>query len=371
MGIFGGGDSSGDRTMMGVAIFCTIMSLVVTFGVALMLPANVGYDWDEVQQARQEVVGFTGDTMLNTTPWKLTGVYTPWVMGSTTYNESDGFLYGEDVTNDYEYAGKTTGIKLDANQKSTIPLAYGTTMGKVENTHNEWWANIAPLALIGVLFGADPTYVTYDDHEFSVWNYTGYRYEFDPMLPFKYGEDAEQSAVDGKLSIVWYKNKEMDGVSGGLVIYGSDNVLLANIEAADIVANYNTLSAYSSRYRFDFMGADIYLNVRFDPTVVNDSMDLQSAWNNGDWSIAITSPSAGTFLDVKNSTSFTSTLGNIVSTFQDIFTFDLPNLEGYWSLILWVLVSFPAELAFLFFCSKLGIAGIPAAILGNALVIAG
>jgi len=356
--------------MMKVAIFCTIMSLVVTFGTALLLPTNTEYNWDEVQQARQDVISFTGDTMINTTPWKLTGVYTPWVIGSSTYNvTSEGFLYGEDVTSNYEYAGLTTNIKLDTRNKSSIPLVYGTTTGTVEKVNNEWWAKIAPLAAIGVLFGFNPTYVTYEDADFSVWNYTGYRYEFDPMLPFKYGDDAQQSSVDGKLSIVWYSNKQIDGISGGLVIYGNDNVLLANIEAADIISSYNTLSAYSSRYRFDFMGTDIYLNIRFDPTVVNSSMDLQEAWDNGDWSLAITSPSAGTFLDVKNSTSFTSTLGNIVTTFKDIFTFNLPNLDGYWNVVLWILVSFPAELAFLFFCSKLGVAGIPAAILGNALVL--
>lgn len=372
MGIFGGDSSGhGDNVLFTVAITCTVISLVMTFGITFLLPISTDYNYDEVQQAREEAIGFTGDTLITNTPWKLTGVYTPWIIGSEDYNLTDeGYLYGSEI-DDYSELGKTTNIKLDVNNKSSIPLAYGETTGQVTTMTKKWWASIGPIGWIAEQFGRDDLYdIGSEERTMSVWNYTGYRYEFDPMLPFKYGEDAQASAVDGKLSIVWYTNRQIDGISGGLVIYGRDNVLLAQIEAADIVGSYNTLSAYSTKYRFDFLGTDIYLNIRFDPTVVNTSQDLQQAWINGNWTMAITSPSAGTFLDVKDSTSFATTLGNIVTTFKDIFTFDLPNVDGYWNVVMWMLVSFPAELAFLFFCSKLGLAGIPAAILGNALVIA-
>lgn len=371
MGIFGGDGGGGDGVIIKVAITCTALSLVITFMVVALMPAANGYDWDEVSQARQELADFTGETMISNAPWKLTGVYTPWVVGMDFdgHTTDEGYLYGEEV-DDYADLGKTTNIKLDPNNKSVIPLAYGETTGTFTTMDKKWWASIPGVSWIAEMFGRDDLYnIGSEQRAVSVWNYTGYRYEFDPMLPFKYNAEAQESSVDGKLSIVWFTNKNADGISGGLVIYGQDNVLLAEIEAADIVANYNTMSAYSSKYRFDFLGTDIYLNVRFDPNVVSTSQDLQEAWVNGDWTIAITSPSAGTFLDVKNSTSFTSTLGNMVQTFRDIFTFDLPNVDGYWNVILWMLVSFPAELAFLLLCTKLGIAGIPAAILGNALLL--
>lgn len=379
MGLLGGDGGGGDGKLMVIAITCTVLSLMITTGVALLLPTTNDYSLDEVQKAREEVASFTGDTMISNTPWQLSGVYTPWILGSDDYNlTEEGYLYGRAMTQStdptapdyYSEIGKTTSIKLDVNNQSSIPLAYGQTTGEITTMTKKWWASIGPIGWIAEQFGRDDLYnIGTESRTMSVWNYTGYRYEFDPMLPFKYGEDAEASAVDGKLSIVWYHNKQADGISGGLVIYGRENVLLAQIEAADIIASYNSMSAYSTRYRFDFMGTDIYLQIRFDPNVVNTSMGLQEAWNNGDWTMAITSPSAGTFLDVKDSTSFTGTLGNIVTTFKEIFTFNLPNIDGYWNIILWMLVSFPAELAFLFFCTKLGIAGIPAAILGNALVI--
>lgn len=371
MGLFGGGEGGGDDSpIIGIAIFCTVISLVVTIGVASLLPTTGDYNYDFITQERMNISNFTGETIINQTPWALTGVYTPWIMGSASYNVTDeGYLYGSSI-DDYPYLydiyHKTTDIKLDTGQKSNIPLSYGTTQGKTTEQQEEWWASIGPLNWIGSTLGFSPVKMVEVDKTYSVWNYTGYRYEFDPMLPF----DNEASAVDGKLSIVWYSNNQSDGISGGLVIYGRDDVLLAQIEAADIISNYNTMSGYSSKYRFDFNGTDIYLNVRFDPSVVNQSEDLTAAWTDGKWSIAITSPSAGNFMDVKGSTSFTSTMGNIVQTFKQIFTFSLPDLGDYWNIVLWLLCSFPAELAFLLFCSRLGIAGIPAAILGNLLVVA-
>ena len=370
MGLFSSSGGGGeDSTIIGIALICTVISLVVTIGAVALLPSSGDYNYDTITSERMNISNFTGETMINQTPWALTGVYTPWEIGSTTYNATEeGFLYGDSI-DDYAYLypiyQKTVEIKLDPAQKSSIPLSYGTTEGKGTVQERQWWADIGPLVTIGQWLGFEPVVTKEVDKTYSVYNYTGYRYEFDPMLPFK----NEASAVDGKLSIVWYKNNQIDGISGSLYIYGKNDVLLAQIDAADIVSNYNVMSGYSSKYRFDFLGSDIYLNIRFDPSVINQSKELEAAWNNGDWSLAITSPSAGNFMDVKESTSFTSTLGNIVQTFKDIFTFNLPNLGDYWNIVLWMLCSFPAELAFLLVCTRFGLAGIPAAILGNVLGI--
>lgn len=369
MGLFGGDGGGGDAsTIIGIAVLCTVISLVMTIGVGALLPSTGDYNFDEITNERMEIANFTGESIVNQTPWALQGVYTPWQYGDP-YNVTDeDYLYGESI-DDYPYLygifHKTVGIKLDPAKKSSIPLSYGQQMGRATVAEEQWWASIGPLNWIGTALGFDPIVYKEVDKMYSVWNYTGYRYEFDPMLPF----DNETSAVDGKLSIVWYSNNQGDGISGGLLIYGRDDVLLAQIEAADIIANYNTMSGYSTKYRFDFEGSDIYLNIRFDAEVINQSENINEAWAQGHWSLGITSPSAGNFMDVRQSTSFTSTLGNIWDTFKSIFTFNLPDLGGYWNIVLWLLCSFPAELALLLFCSRLGVAGIPAAILGNILVV--
>ena len=118
-----------------------------------------------------------------------------------------------------------------------------------------------------------------------------------------------------------------------------------------------------------FEGIQLQLNIRFDADVLNESIPLEQAWTEGRWSMAITSPSAGNFLDLKNSTSFTQSLGSLVDTFIDIYTFDVPNVDSwFYELLLWLLCVFPAQLSLLMFLkSVFGMAGVGAGVLGTLL----
>lgn len=64
--------------------------------------------------------------------------------------------------------------------------------------------------------------------------------------------------------------------------------------------------------------------------------------------MAISSLSAGNFYDIEESNSFASTAGSMISTFVDIYTFDLPNVENGWAkTIMWLLVGLPMTVAML------------------------
>ena len=77
-------------------------------------------------------------------------------------------------------------------------------------------------------------------------------------------------------------------------------------------------------------------------------MPLMQAWSLGYWTMAISSASAGNFFDIDSSTSFTVTAGNMIETFIQIYTFDLPSVDNTWmDLILWILVGLPMTLAML------------------------
>lgn len=70
------------------------------------------------------------------------------------------------------------------------------------------------------------------------------------------------------------------------------------------------------------------------------------AWTNGDWTMAISSVSAGNFYDIKNSTAFDLTAGSMISTWVNIFTLDMPTVSSPWAnLIMWILVVLPMSLA--------------------------
>ena len=387
MGLLGGGGGDSDGLLFKVAIFCTIITVVSTMLIGALLPGlQSDYSMDEIEYERKNVMTFTGDSITNSTPWKLTHVYTPFTYGSSYNIDDDGFIYGSEIS-DYSELGKTTDIKLNKNQTSASTLDTNKQTVSIEKKSFKWyydpttigWLTIPYAAIYSSITNQDVEYITTEtvNQDYQTFQHTGYRYVFDPMLPFNYdGGGDDVSTRDGSLSIVWYKfpgNSGIigSGISGGLVIYGADQTIISNYSALDIIDGYNTNSGFASKYDFDFNGTRLFLNIRFDSDVINDSIPLDDAWNDGRWSLAITSSSAGNFIDIKNSTSFTDSLGGMVDTFIDIYTFDTPSIDNpFYDFILWMLVIFPAELALMFFMkSVFGMAGVGAGLVANILAM--
>lgn len=343
--------SSDDSTLIKVAVFGITMSLLCSAMITLLLQPTSDYDMSEIAAYRNQLVDFSGEGMLNESPWVLTGVYTPWISSLPVdgHLDPDGWLYGESI--DYDQIGKAADISLSPSQKSSVPISIADET--VDYTYvsgvqwwadsNNWWTPIT--GFIGDLIGADPN--VYSSGTASIWNYTGYRYVFDPTLPF--ATDAEGnnqvSVKDGALSLVWYSYNGQEGLSGGLQIYGGD-VLLSNIAAVDIINAYSSVSGLASTYDFNFNGASLTLSIRFDQQALEAGVPLMEAWTTGAWSMAISSKSAGNFLDIENSASFTNTAGAIIDTFTQIFTFSVPSIDNFWmDLVLWLLVGLPMSVA--------------------------
>lgn len=324
---------------MKVAIFGITISLFCTLGVSLMLVETGDYDYDDITAYRNDLIAFSGESMINDSPWILTGVYTPWTGGDV--NVSDGWLYGDSIP--YSYIGESADIKLSVDYKSSVPLTYSVDAASyTQQTGTEWWANIPIINNIGTALGFDP--YTYETVYANNWAFTGYRYVFDPTLPL---QTTTASTVDGSLSLVWYDYNGTEGLSGGLDIYGGE-ILLASYTATDIVADYNSSNGYATVYDFDFNGANLNLSIRFDPDVIEAGTNLMQAWTNGDWSLAISSKSAGNFLDIDGSASYSTSVGSMLDTFIQIFTFSVPDLNNEWaSMILWLLCGLPMTIAML------------------------
>lgn len=349
-----------DATLMKVAVFGIAMSIFCTLGIQIMLvEASGDYDYDDIQAYKNDLIQFSGQTMINNSPWVLTHVYTPWDPATGVADHySEGWMYGEDYGPAPEddsrpaYPGymEAADIRLDPDQKSSVPLSY-TREAIQEESELKWWAKIPVVNVIGIALGQNPI-ATYQP-ALNNWNYTGYRYVFDPTLPFA-TEENKPSAHDGSLSIVWYTYNGQEGLSGGLDIYGgrhaasNDTIKLASYSAADIVADYNLGSPYATVYDFDFNGTHLNLSIRFDADAIESGMPLMQAWTEGKWSMAISSISAGNFLDIENSTAFSDTMGGMFNTFIKIFTFSLPEFNNPWAaMILWLMVGLPMTIALL------------------------
>lgn len=351
-------NASGDQILIRIAVFGITVSILCTILIsALVVDATSGdYSYDEVSEYRADLVDFSGETMLNQSPWVLTHVYTPWDPSTdpASHTDADGWLYGEDV--EYDYTGKAADIRLDSGQKSSVALTYTedvSTYRVVSGT--KWWyyeghRNIFESAaswISDVVSNFSDPY-EYENRTASQWNYTGYRYVFDPTLPFTSGSASDHvSTVDGALSLVWYTYNGQEGLSGGLDIYGGE-VLLASYSATDIVADYDSTSGYATTYDFNFQGTHLTLSVRFDQDVIEAGTTLMQAWTEGDWSMAISSLSAGNFFDIDNSNAFSVTAGSMIDTFIQIFTFDVPSIDNPWmDLIMWLIVALPMMVALL------------------------
>lgn len=363
---FGGGD---DSTLIKIAIFGVTMSIISTCMFAWFITNTSDYNYDEINAYKSDLASFSGGQLVNDTPWVLKSVYTPF--NPTQVSDEDipdhieydkgrgGWLFGEEITS-YPDLDKATDIHLDKNQKSNQLLTIGDPTSYQYQNGKEWWAgnNILGLDLSSTgesvirFFGNEPGEdygVTYASGRANNWNYTGYRYCFDPTLPFS----QEEASKDGRLSIVWYDIPNGDtGLSGALEVYGGDGseqVLLGRYSAYEIIQAFQSTMGYVQTFDFDFEGTHLNLTIRFDPTVYSKYSTLLDAWNDGAWTMAISSASAGNFFDVENSNAFSSTAGTMFDTFIKIFTFSMPQFENnpWANTIMWLLVGLPMTLALL------------------------
>lgn len=372
-------DFGGENTLIKIAIFCIAVSVMSTCMFTFYAAGSSDYGYDAIKEYKNELVEFSGGQLTNDTPWVLSKVFTPFTPGSIPdsqipdhieddHGRSVGWLFGEDVTT-YSYIGEASNIKLDPNQKSNQLLRAGEQVSYQYQNGMEWWAgnNSFGIDLRGFgkslisFFGNTPGEdygVTYTSGSANNWNYTGYRYVFDPVLPF----NDQASTKDGRLSLVWYQIENDSGLSGALEVYGTSNgevIRYGEISSADIVTAVQSTAGYVQVFDFNFEGTHLNLTIRFDPTVYSSYNSLQAAWDAGAWSMAISSASAGNFFDVENSNAFNATAGSALETFIDIFTFNYTSDVGdsetqpWVSFVMWMIVGLPMTLALLFITIRL------------------
>lgn len=374
----GGGD---DKLQVGLVVFITVISLMTALAIPMIAPGweSTGYSYEEVASERQNLESFTGETMTNSTPWAFEMVYTPYVPGSTGILNDAGWLYGGKVE---DYPGlstsvslTTTGIRLDPDHKSVTPLGQGISEISVKS-EEKWYYNGAFgwVYDLSKALGGNPDRYKTTEEEHPAWNFTGYLYEFDPMVQIvTKGSNEQKTTEDAKLSVVWYDTDGQEGISSGLVLYSEKTKgMVANYTSSEIVSNYKTTTSYASTFTFKYEGTTVDMHIRFDPEVISsEGADLYQAWTEGKWTLAFSAISGSNFLDINNSTSFTSSLGNLIDTYVKVFTFSLPNAPPMWSMVLWILCILPAEIAVMMFLSRFGLAGIGAGILGNVMAFIG
>ena len=368
---------SGERTLIAIALFCIAMSVMSTCMVTMFVQGSSDYDYDTINAYRSELAEFSGGQLVNDNPWVLSGVYTPFTPGTIADSDipnhiendngqSIGWLFGDSIT--YSYIGEVAGIKLDPGQKSNQLLTIGDPLDYEFRNGASWWNgnNDMGVTLLNpevVRWLSNTTGIGDIDDNYGYetvsgtannWNYTGYRYVFDAVLPF----NSQASTKDGRLSVVWYQIPTDTGLSGALEIYGAtknqNQIKLGTISASEIIGAFRSTVGYTQVFDFNFEGTHLNLTIQFDPTVYSNYSTLQAAWDAGAWSMAISSASAGNFFDVESSNAFNVTAGSMLDTFISIYTFDYPHFDNGWAeFVMWMLVGLPMTLGLLFITMRL------------------
>ena len=101
--------------------------------------------------------------------------------------------------------------------------------------------------------------------------------------------------------------------------------------------------------------------------ITQGNLSLDEAFNRGYWSLAVTAVSASNLLDLQNSVTLSSSIGNILDTYTQIFTFSMPDVPLLWSMVLWIICILPLDVAILMFLSRFGVMGVGAGIIGTVL----
>lgn len=121
------------------------------------------------------------------------------------------------------------------------------------------------------------------------YSFTGYRYSFSPIEDYTASKDVNIVAKTSSCSLIWYSYVGDEGISGQLVLSGSDSGVSV-ITANEIINSYNTATS-ASKFTMKFNGTDVYVYIQIDPYAINTlGMSISDCFYNGYWNIMLTTP---------------------------------------------------------------------------------
>ena len=325
----GGGGHTSKEFAYGMLMFAVVLSLVFPMVLSVYYLDDDGDDeyadeMDSLNAAYAQMTGTQSSTYTNKV-WALSGIYTP-VDSTDRYGYTDdGWLYGEKIlsyspsqyqigTNNYftvEYnkdKGYYVYTTVPANQSDSISVGdiYSAVTFSKDKQSN-------------VFFTSDLKQES-DGHFY--YKYTGWRYAFSPLTTYtgvtEDGKTQQVYADKTSLSLVWYNYQGVSGIAGQLVLTGSDSGV-QYITAAEIVNAYNSSNS-TATFKMYFGGTVCNLVIRLNPTFIAQGNTVADCYNNGYWSIMVSSPQS-TATDGSSSSGFD--INTVLDVIVDLFTFNM------------------------------------------------
>ena len=302
-------------------------SLAVTVFLAgfITVYAPAGSDDPTIQDAADDLTAtyedWTGSSPMSEEIWGLTGIYTPYD-GSHTYGyTSDGWLYGSRIAS---YSPSQLGA-IDESYTVRYDDAAGLYYYYTQNEKGDWVrgdlydAVCMDVTQRSTIFWTAGDKTAMDNGTFY-YQYTGYRYAFQPLDDYTAGNGADVHAKNTSLSLIWYYYYTDSGIAGQLVLSGSDSGV-EYITANQIVYSLNAANQ-TAKFDMVFNGLDVHVYLRLNPYAITSGYTPEAAYNAGLWSILITTDStAGS-----TTGSYSFDLNSVWDTIVGLLTF---NLDDY------------------------------------------
>ena len=345
-------------------IFAIVIMMAMPIMINNFVPSKA-IDIDE-DQLLEDYYSFTGASRGHTKEavWVLTGIYTPYEGGNYGYTD-DGWLYGSRIPTSsptqyrdspygftvyrddngiYRYywdsadydADKGTGHKgtyrpataedVEENDKLNIgdPVKqkelgdmYTYVVFDSNQKSNIFFTSAGKHNASGDKFDA-----TVGDKQFY-YEYTGYRYAFQPTSDSWTsdgdGNKIQITATTTSLSLIWYEYYTQSGISGQLVLTGSDSGV-AYINGDQIVKAFDS-TTNTARFLMTFNGGvQMGIYVKLDPYYLSQGYTVKQCYDYGYWSIMVTSLSTDS--KAYTGTDFSLNIFDIFTTLIKLMTFN-------------------------------------------------
>lgn len=344
----GGGGS--EFTFKFLMFSLAIMLLLPMFLTVFAPAAYVGASEEEVLDGYTRMTGQAADTKVSV--WPLTGIYTPFTGGfvdedtdkTVTYGyTADGWLYGtsvqsytpsqyRDTSQQYTVYKADDGVFRYWSDSEDYSEQYGTGHkgrvvedGKVVYPGDLYSEVTFDIQQKSDIFFAESTR-TEDNNGHFKYDYSGYRMSFQPISNYTAMDDDGNQipivATTTSLSLVWYQYLSQSGVTGQLVLSGS-NGGIAYINAAQILSAF-TGTTNTAKFDMVFNGVNMGIFIKIDPMATSSGLTIEQAYNAGLWSIMVTSLSVDA--SAYTGTDFANNPMQLFETMIDLLTF---NMEDY------------------------------------------
>ena len=309
------GGSSGNGVFIKRSLTGAILTMFLMAAfLSLFLPSYGGESMEEeLDSLTQGYYDMTGSSPVSEEVWALSGIYTPYGKDknggdSTAWGTtSDGWVYGARIVN---YSPSQLDNLNSGKEDYTVQyddetgLYYYIQRGA--DLEDSITAGDPDDPKSGTLYTA----VTMDEqHRSSIfftsggkqqsedgtwYNFTGYRYVWQPLRDYKASNDLDVDKTTTSLSMVWYAYPGTDGgLSSQLMLCGSDSGL-SYITTKEITESFNS-STFASKLTMIFNGIDMYVHIKLNPYAIQfGGLSPAEAFSYGYWSIMVTSPSVTT-----------------------------------------------------------------------------